>query len=176
MLTRYASKPFTKDAEIVSLDKVIQHDIEWLWPNHIFLGMLTLIAGDPGVGKSFLTLYIAAAVSAGLPWPRSAAEILSKQSASKDLFCESRATSHESQSSPGSVLILNNEDITTKIMCPRLSAMNADLSKIKLIPFVWRNDGNGHDYTAHFNIVTDMFALENAFRGLPDTKLEPLTK
>ena len=71
MLTRYTSKPFTKDAEIVSLDKVIQHDIDWLWPDHIPLGMLTLIAGDPGVGKSFLTLYIAATVSAALPWPRS---------------------------------------------------------------------------------------------------------
>ena len=71
MLTRISCKPFTKDAEIISLDKVIQHDIEWLWPGHIPLGMLTLIAGDPGVGKSFLTLYIAATVSAGLPWPRS---------------------------------------------------------------------------------------------------------
>jgi hypothetical protein len=49
--------------------------------------------------------------------------------------------------------------------------MNADLSKIKLIPFVWRNDGNGHEYTAHFNIVTDMFALENAISSLEDPRL-----
>jgi putative DNA primase/helicase len=174
MLTRISCKPFTKDAEIVSLDKVIQHDIEWLWPNHIPLGMLTLIAGDPGVGKSFLTLYIAAAVSAGLPWPdpeciTSGNIVVEKENYKINSAASAFSAVKGSQS--GSVLILNNEDTTTKIMCPRLSAMNADLSKIKLIPFVWRNDGNGHDYTAHFNIVTDMFALENALRGFPDTKL-----
>jgi len=41
----------------------------WLWPARIPLGKLTLLIGDPGVGKSLLATDLAARVSAGLPWP-----------------------------------------------------------------------------------------------------------
>ncbi len=64
-----AGKWIGKKAEVVSFDKVTPTEIDWLWPNHIPLGMLTLIAGDPGVGKSFLTLYMASIVSSGQGWP-----------------------------------------------------------------------------------------------------------
>jgi predicted ATP-dependent serine protease len=64
-----------KQAEVVSLDNVKQTEIDWLWPGRVPMGMLTLIAGDPGVGKSFLTLYMAATVSAGQEWPDSVQRI-----------------------------------------------------------------------------------------------------
>jgi putative DNA primase/helicase len=180
MLTQTYKKDRIKQAEIIPLDKVKPLDIDWLWPGHIPLGMLTLIAGDPGVGKSFLTLYMAATVSAGLPWPRSPVGTETPQSFPKEKFAKQiycGATLAESGvecpviSPPGSVLILNNEDIPTKILCPRLSALNADLSKIKLIPFVWRSDENGNEYSAQFNIVSDIFALEMALSEIPDVKL-----
>ena len=41
-------------------------DLRWLWPARIPLGKLTTISGDPGLGKSFLTLDIAARVSRGI--------------------------------------------------------------------------------------------------------------
>ena len=37
--------------------------IEWLWPNRIPLGKVTLLVGDPGLGKSLLALDLAAIVS-----------------------------------------------------------------------------------------------------------------
>lgn len=35
----------------------------WLWPERVALGSLTLVVGDPGIGKSYLTLDMAARVS-----------------------------------------------------------------------------------------------------------------
>jgi putative DNA primase/helicase len=146
----------TKQAELVSMDKVTPLDVDWLWPNHIPLGMLTLIAGDPGAGKSFLTLYMAATVSTGRPWPGSN---------------ENRESSIENRSSCGSVIILNNEDSPDKVICPRLTSLNADLSKIKAIPFVWHRDKDGNEFTDYFNIITDLLELELILSEMPDTKL-----
>ena len=43
--------------------------IDWLWPTRIPIGQLTLLIGDPGVGKSLFAADLAARVSAGRPWP-----------------------------------------------------------------------------------------------------------
>ena len=37
--------------------------LQWLWPGRIPLGKVTVIAGDPGLGKSLVTLDLAARVS-----------------------------------------------------------------------------------------------------------------
>lgn len=41
----------------------------WLWPQRLPLGCLTLLIGDPGVGKSLLTADLAARLSVPHPWP-----------------------------------------------------------------------------------------------------------
>src|SRR5829696_10477284 len=51
------------------LSEVEPERIEWLWPGRIPLGKLTVVDGDPGLGKSAMTLDIAARVSAGLELP-----------------------------------------------------------------------------------------------------------
>ena len=43
--------------------------LRWLWPGRIPLGKVTVIAGDPGVGKSLVTIDMAARVSNGTQWP-----------------------------------------------------------------------------------------------------------
>ncbi|MFN0056596.1 MAG: AAA family ATPase [Planctomycetales bacterium] len=43
--------------------------LEWIWPRVIPRGSLTLLAGMPGIGKSFVAIDIAARLSGGLPWP-----------------------------------------------------------------------------------------------------------
>ncbi len=47
----------------------IQQPPDWLWPNRIPLGKLTLIAGYPSSGKTSIALDIAARVSRGAPAP-----------------------------------------------------------------------------------------------------------
>src|SRR5438128_938851 len=43
--------------------------IEWLWPDRIALGKLSLICGEPGIGKSLIAVFLAAHVSDGEKWP-----------------------------------------------------------------------------------------------------------
>ncbi len=50
-------------------------EVEWLWAGRVPLGMITLFAGDPKLGKSFVTLAIAAALSRGLALHRATCRI-----------------------------------------------------------------------------------------------------
>jgi len=43
--------------------------VDWLWPGRVAIGKLTLIAGEPGLGKSQLALAMVAAVTTGGEWP-----------------------------------------------------------------------------------------------------------
>ena len=44
-------------------------DPQWLWPGWLPKGLLTVLAGDPGMGKSALALWIAANLGCGGKWP-----------------------------------------------------------------------------------------------------------
>ena len=47
----------------VTADSVKREPVEWLWREHIPLGMISLVAGTPGVGKSLFGYFLAAAAS-----------------------------------------------------------------------------------------------------------------
>jgi putative DNA primase/helicase len=51
------------------LSDVVEESVEWLWEGRIPLGKLTVIDGDPGTGKSALTIDLAARVSTGREMP-----------------------------------------------------------------------------------------------------------
>ena len=87
--------------------------IEWLWPGRFALGKVSLIAGDPGGGKSQLTLDMAARITRGTLWPV------------------------DNVPAPiGSVVIISAEDDAADTIIPRLIAAGADLSKIHLFDAV----------------------------------------
>lgn len=52
----------------IILSNVESRIVPWLWKNFIPLGRGVLISGDPGSGKTWLTLDAAARLSRGLPW------------------------------------------------------------------------------------------------------------
>jgi hypothetical protein len=87
----------------------------WLWPQRIPLRCLTLLAGEPQAGKSYLTLDLAARVSNGSCWPGKSDE---------------QADSGIKLSGPGSVLMVSIEDSWHDTVRPRLEALGADLAKI----------------------------------------------
>ena len=54
---------------LVQVSEVAEKVIAWLWENKIPLGMLSLITGLAGVGKSFLTIFMTAIITNGRNWP-----------------------------------------------------------------------------------------------------------
>jgi RecA-family ATPase len=103
-----ACDPQQPHAILKSLVGVTRELLEWLWPGRIPLGKLTLLAGDPGLGKSFVTLDMAARVSRGDAWPDMP---LLKQT-------------------PGNVILLNAEDDLADTIAPRLDKAHADDARI----------------------------------------------
>jgi hypothetical protein len=81
------------------LSDVEAKPVDWLWPGRIARGKLTIIAGNPGLGKSQITASIAAVVANGGCWP-----------AGRDK-CE-----------PGDVIFLSAEDDPADTLRPRLAA------------------------------------------------------
>lgn len=49
-------------------------DIKWLWQNWIAKGFVSMLVGDPGVGKSMIALALANIVLKGMDWPTYANE------------------------------------------------------------------------------------------------------
>lgn len=79
-----------------------------LWPGVLWLGKPTLFVGDPGLGKSFVSVDIAARVTTGNGWP-----------------CGTRAVAD-----PANVLLLSAEDAVADTIRPRLEAAGADLKRV----------------------------------------------
>jgi putative DNA primase/helicase len=136
---------------IISLADVKPLPINWLWPNRIPLGMLTLLVGDPGTYKSFLTLYMAAKVSKGGAWPDSGTT--------------------ESNAPQGSVVILNAEDDLARVVRPRLDALEADVTKIIALEGVKVKDEGNREHNEYFSLQRDIPALQQAVLNQRDTKL-----
>ena len=67
-----AAKPLAREpgapSPYIRMSDVESTDTEWLWYPYIPLGKITLMTADPGTGKTFLALYLAAQVSTGRPF------------------------------------------------------------------------------------------------------------
>jgi putative DNA primase/helicase len=94
-------------------------EVDWLWTGRVPLGMMTMFAGDPKLGKSLVTLAMAAALSRGLPLPLSARP--------------NRA---------GSTILMSAEDDPARTVVPRLMAAGADLAKVHILESIVRANGD----------------------------------
>src|SRR5699024_2823682 len=107
-----------------------------------------LIAGDPGLGKSFLTLDIAARTSTGVGWPDA-----------KQPF------------EPGNVVLLSAEDDVADTIRPRLDAAGADVARIVAIEAVRDLDQQGEPAMRPVDVSQDVRHVEAAMDGLAKPKL-----
>jgi RecA/RadA recombinase len=121
-------------------------EISWLWPGRFPLGRITLLVGNPGEGKSFLTTDMAARVSTGTPWPDG------------------------SDCPQGSVILMTAEDDPGDTTRPRLDAHHADVSKVHLLSAVRRRDTDEETYEQCITLA-DVDAIEQALQQLEDCKL-----
>jgi hypothetical protein len=114
--------------------------VEWLWGSRIPRGAVTLIDGDPGLGKSTITLDLAARVTRGWTMPPTVGD---KQVAE-----------------PAAVLLLSAEDDPDRTIRPRLIAAGADMERIHILSLVREN---GEDRPPV--IPSDLALVEAAVRG-----------
>jgi hypothetical protein len=141
---------------LLRLADVRPEPVRWLWPQRIARGKLTLLAGDPGLGKSFLTLDLAARVSRGDGWPDGTA-----------------------LKGPGGVVLMSAEDDPADTIRPRLDSAGADVQRIVLLSAVRYTDAeSGKSSDRQVCLQTDLAALEQAIRETPDCRLvviDPIT-
>src|SRR4051794_40657962 len=64
ILAEYA-EPCVPGAVLRRVSDIPREELRWLWPGRIPIGKLSLFAGDPGLGKAFVTLDIVARVTGG---------------------------------------------------------------------------------------------------------------
>ena len=63
--------PSSSELDVVDLADVERKEVRWFWQHKIPRAKLSLIVGDPGTGKSWFTMFLAAAVTTGAPLPHS---------------------------------------------------------------------------------------------------------
>lgn len=138
-----------RKAVTVCLAEIRPEPIHWLWPGRIALGKVTLIAGDPGLGKSLVTIAMAAHVSTGREWPVDGTP------------CPA-----------GDVVIISAEDDLADTIRPRLDAAGADPSRIHCIKAIREFDTETDQVTARsLSLRKDLAHIDAELDALPNCRL-----
>lgn len=157
VLERLDREPAVSGAALmVNLADVQPERVTWLWPGRFALGKITLLAGDPGLGKSFLMLDVAARVSRGWAWPDAPGVAMT----------------------PGGVVLLSAEDAIADTIRPRLDSAGADVSRIVALEAIRSVGDNGRESARTFDLSRDLSALEAAIRSVEGCRLvviDPVT-
>jgi hypothetical protein len=147
--TATAEKPNGTALQVIRADAVPQKPVDWLWQNRIARGKLTLIAGDPGIGKSQIATDVIARTTTGAPWP-------------------------DGGTAPrGSCIILSSEDAANDTICPRLELAGADLGRVSIVQSITEKGQQ-----RGFSLQRDLEALAAAARWISDVilvSIDPIT-
>lgn len=125
-----------RSAEIVTLATVQPKDVEWLWRPYLPAGMLSMLSGDPGAGKTYLALAIAAALSTGhVPY---SSEICT----------------------PSNVIYMSIENDPACVVRPRFDSLGGNPARLHLVRGMVMGAGAESERGAIW--LTDIAALRNA--------------
>lgn len=122
-----AHKDLARAAAVLPAVRLLRGDaiklepVHWLWRGFLPSGMLTILGGAPGCGKTTIALSLAAIVTRGGIWPDG-----------------SRCTE------PGDVLIWSGEDANA-VTAARLVAAGADMRRVHFIDGITGEDGGAFD-------------------------------
>jgi len=130
--------------DVVCMADIKPTSIEWLWPNWVAIGKVSVLAGEGGRGKSTILCDLAARATTGNKWPDAAAA-----------------------SPSGGVIILAAEDDVGDTLAPRLLAAGADMARI----FVIRSVRDENQKRRGFSLQADLERLEAEIRKRDDIRL-----
>lgn len=142
----------------VNMAEVEAESIRWLWTGRLALGKLTMMDGDPGLGKSLVTVDLAARVAMGRSMPDGSAGL----------------------GEPANVVLVSGEDSYADTVAPRLLAAGVSpeaMWRIQGLDQVeeTRSDGTTSEWL--FSLVTDLPKLEETIRkiGVRLLIIDPIT-
>lgn len=101
---------------------VEKQPIRWIWPGRLARGEMTILDGDPGLGKSTLLCDLAARLTTGRPLPGEDAPL---------------------RDGPGGVVLVTTEDSPSHTIRPRLDAAGADPQRVRIVQTVPTRDDEG---------------------------------
>ncbi len=127
------------DVELTCMSDIQMKPIEWLWEGRIACSKITVIAGNPGLGKSQLTAWLASIVTQGLYWP--------------DTY---------SKAPQGEVIFLSAEDDVADTIKPRLLATGAVESLCHVLQAVNIHAADGSVSKRGLDLSQDIKRLSNA--------------
>lgn len=128
--------------------------LSWLWPGRLPAGKLSLMIGDPGLGKSLVSVDIAARITIGRDFPDG------------------------KPCTAGQVIMLSAEDDSADTIVPRLKAAGADLRHVHLVEAVRVRLQDGGLCESIFNLGRDVEQLEKAVSKLANVRaviIDPLS-
>lgn len=129
----------------IKLSDVETQQVKWLWHQRIPFGKITILDGDPGMGKSLLALTIAAHLSAGRRMP-------------DDTSGWSRH---------GGILYIAPEDSAEDTIKPRVEAAGGDPSRIVLLNTTLSFNAKKEEvYERPFSLPRDMKDMEVEIRRI----------
>lgn len=114
----HAPSKNTFGLRVTTASEVKPEFIEWLWKDRIPRGKLSLFTGNPDVGKSLVSLDVAARLSSGRDFPDGS----------------------PNTSGPCDVLMLAAEDDPADTIVPRLIAAGADLCRVHFLAGLSQED------------------------------------
>jgi hypothetical protein len=134
--------------EVHRASDIETRETTWLWPGRIPAGKLTLLVGDPGLGKSLLTADMAARLTRGDAWPDG-----------------------QAIGEPCEVAFVLFEDSFSDTTKPRLLNAGADCRKVLWIEGRNAVDADGRRVVQSFDATRDVPQLEQLLRQNPGIRL-----
>jgi hypothetical protein len=116
--------------QLIVISSVKSRPVQFLWEPYMPFGKLGFLDGDPGVGKTWIALAVAAAVSRGRPLPGS-----------------------EEQQEPRDVIYMSLEDSVDDTLRPRLEVLGADLDRIHFLEHYEEGQDKGVVTLGHVNVI-----------------------
>lgn len=144
----------THRVKLKRLSEVRPEMTQWVWPDVFPRGVVTMVSGDGGVGKSTLMGDVTARITVGAKWPLS-----------------------DEVAPLGSVIYFGSEDGLADGLVPRILAAGGDPSRVHIIEGKVNTD-RPDDELDEFDLQRDADKLAVEIEGLGDVQLvvvDPVT-